>query len=79
MDSPQVGELWRVFKSHYLAELELSAVLRAGTLGIVITDGFCQGGGRLVEMVCMNNGLPQVIEVGPASMTYWERVEEEDE
>ena len=51
MDSPRVGELWRVFKSHYLAELELSAVLRAGTLGIVITDGFCQGGGRLVEVV----------------------------
>jgi hypothetical protein len=37
------------------------------------------GAGRLVEMVCMNNGLPQVIEVGPAAMAYWERVEEEDE
>ena len=77
MDSPGVGELWRVRLGHYLPEN--FAVFRAGTLGIVIADGFCQGGGRLVEMVCMNDGLPQVIEVSPASMAYWERVEEEDE
>ena len=77
MDSPQVGELWRVFQNHYRPEdFEL---LRAGTLGIVIADGFAQGGGRLVEMACVNNGRACVIEVGPASRVYWGRVEEEDE
>ena len=77
MDSPQVGELWRVFQSHYLPED--FEVLRAGTVGTVIADGFAQGGGRMVEMACVNNGRPRVIEVSPASMAYWERVEEEDE
>ena len=77
MDSPQVGELWRVFQSHYL--LEDFEVLRAGTVGTVIADGFAQGGGRLVEMACVNNGTPRVVLVSPASMAYWERVEEEDE
>jgi hypothetical protein len=48
MDSPQVGELWRVFQSHYLPED--FEVLRAGTVGTVIADGFAQGGGRLVEI-----------------------------
>lgn len=77
MDSPQVGELWRVFQSHYL--LEHHEALRAGTVGTVIADGFAQGGGRLVEMACVNNGTPRVVLVSPASMAYWERVEEEDE
>ena len=77
MDSPQVGELWRVFQSHYL--LEDFEVLRAGTVGTVIADGFAQGGGRLVEMACVNNGTPRVVLVSPASRAYWERVEEEDE
>lgn len=77
MDSPQVGELWRVFQSHYL--LEDFEVLRAGTVGTVIADGFSQGGGRLVEMACVNNGTPRVVLVSPASRVYWERVEEEDE
>ena len=75
--SPQVGELWRVFQNHYRPEdFEL---LRAGTVGTVIADGFAQGGGRLVEMACVNNGRACVIEVCRASMVYWERVEEEDE
>jgi hypothetical protein len=77
MDSPQVGELWRVFQSHYLTED--FEVMRAGTVGTVIADGFAQGGGRLVEMACVNNGTPRVVLVSPASMAYWERVEEEDE
>lgn len=77
MDSPQVGELWRVFQSHYLPED--FEVLRAGTVGTVIADGFAQGGGRLVEMACVNNGTPRVVLVSPVSRAFWERVEEEDE
>ena len=77
MDSPQVGELWRVFQNHYRPEdFEL---LRAGTVGTVIADVREEDGGRLVEMACVNNGRACVIEVSPASMTFWERVEEEDE
>jgi len=77
MDSPRVGELWRVFQNHYRPEdFEF---LRAGTVGTVIADGFAQGGRRLVEMACVNNGRACVIEVCPASMAFWERVEEEDE
>ena len=79
MDSPQVGELWRVFQSHYLPEAEDFEVLRAGTVGTVIADGFAQGGGRLVEMACVNNGTLRVLLVSPASMAYWERAEEENE
>lgn len=77
MDSPQVGELWQVRQGHYLPED--FAVLRAGTVATVISDGFAQGGGRLVEMACVNNGAPRVVLVSPASMAYWERVEEENE
>ena len=78
MDSPQVGELWRVRQNHYRPEdFEF---LRAGTVGTVISlSSIAPSGGRLVEMACVNGGRAQVIEVYPATMAYWERVEEEDE
>ena len=47
MDSPQVGELWRVFQSHYLPED--FEVLRAGTVGTVIADDFFSCAERVVE------------------------------
>lgn len=73
-----MGELWRVLQSH--CPPDDFEVLRAGTVGTVIADGFAQGGGRLVEMVCVNNGRAQVIEVSSASIAcWWERVEEENE
>jgi len=77
MDSPQVGELWQVQKSHYLPEG--FAVLRAGTVATVIANGFAQGGGRLVEMACVLDGVPRVVLLSPASMAFWERVEDGDE
>ena len=78
MDSPQVGELWRVFQNHYRPEdFEL---LRAGTLGIVIAvTGAAPPWPVMCVMACVNNGRACVIEVGPASRVYWGRVEEEDE